>query len=107
MYCTYVQCTCTLGVCGQYARDLKTCVDLDTFIIIPRFRVVLLFVVNIDILNTSRRAPKPSQDKEDRLLRWRERAQRVAETAEHRQERLTKRSPERDRAGRSTLTTAA
>ena len=62
--------------------------------------------MNIDILNTvSRRAPKPSQDKEDRLRRWRERARRAAETAEHRQERLTKHR-EGDRAGCSTLTTA-
>ena len=63
--------------------------------------------MNIDSLNTSRRATKPSQDKEDRLRRWgeRERAGRAAETAEHRQERLTKRR-ERDRAGRSTLTAA-
>ena len=73
---------------GQYARDLTTRADLDTFIVqlfrIPQFRVVLLFVVNIDILNTSRRTPKPSHDKEDRLRRWREQARRVAETAEHR-----------------------
>ena len=50
------------------------------------------------------RAPKPLQDKEDRLRRWREWARRVAETAEHRQERLTKC---RERAGHSTLTAAA
>ena len=48
---------------GQYVHDLKTRADLDTFRI-PWFRVVLLFVVNIDILNTSRSVPKPSQDKE-------------------------------------------
>ena len=65
---------------------------------IPQFRVA---VVNVDILNTSRRAPKPLQDKEDRLRRWRERAWRAAETA--RKERLTKRW-EGDRAGCSTLT---
>ena len=60
--------------------------------------------MNTDILNASRRAPKPSQDKEDKLRRWREQAQH--ETAEHRQERLTKRIGG-DRAGRSTLTAAA
>ena len=62
--------------------------------------------MNIDILNTSRRAPTPSQDKEEKLRRWRERARYAAETAEHRQERLTKRR-EGDRAGCSTLTAAA
>ena len=67
MYRMYVHCTHTHAVCGQYAHDLKTLADLDTFIIFSRFRVVLLFVVNIDILNASRRAQKPSQDKEDRL----------------------------------------
>ena len=47
----------------------------------------------MDILNTSRRALKPLQDKENRLLRTRERerARRAAETAEQRQERSTKR----------------
>ena len=73
-----------------------------------RFRVVLLLLVNIDTLTTSRRAPKPLQDKEDRLWHRREweRARCAAETAEHRQERLTKHK-ERDRVGRSTLTAAA
>ena len=55
------------AVYTKYACDLKTRADLDTFIVhlfrIPRFRVVLLFVVNIDNLNTSRRAPKPLQGK--------------------------------------------
>ena len=59
----YVHCTGTCAAYGQYACDLKTRADLDTFIvqlfIIPWFRVVLLFVVNIDILDTSRRALKP------------------------------------------------
>ena len=84
---------CMRATCGQYTRDLKSRADLDTFIFrIHRFRVV---VVNIDILNTSRRAPKSSQD---RLRWWREWARRAAETAEHKQERLTK-CRERDRAG--------
>ena len=64
IYRTYVHCTRSCAAYGQYAHDLKTRAYLDTFIIqlfrISRFRVV---VVNIDILNASRRAPKPSQDK--------------------------------------------
>ena len=62
----YLHCMCVCATYGQHACDLRTRTDLDTFIVqlfrIPRFRVVLLFVMNIDILNTSRRAPKPSQD---------------------------------------------
>ena len=50
-------------------------------------------VVNMYILNISRRALKPSQNKGNMLLRTRERerAQCAAETAEQRQERLKKR----------------
>ena len=46
----------------------------------------------MDTANTYRRALKPSEDKEDRLQRRRERekARRAAETAEERQERLAK-----------------
>ena len=67
------------------------------------FRFILLLVVNMDTSTTSRRALKPSEDKEDRLQRRRERvkARRAAETAEESQERLAKRR-ERDRARRST-----
>ena len=57
----------------QYAHDLGTRVDIDTFMIqlfrIPQFRVVLLFVVNIDILNTSKDLAKPLQDKNSRVRR--------------------------------------
>ena len=49
IYHTYVHCTHTHATYRQYACDLKTRVDLDTFIVqlfrISRFRVV---VVNID-----------------------------------------------------------
>ena len=53
--------------------DFGECVMLwvaGTFIVAILFRILyfiigLLFVVNIDTLNTSRRAPKPSQDRED------------------------------------------
>ena len=34
IYRTYVHCTCTRAAYGQYARDLKACADLDTFIIL-------------------------------------------------------------------------
>ena len=80
--------------------DLTTPAILDTF----KFRVFsFVLVVNMDTLSTSRRSLKPSEDKEDRLRRRRERekARRAAETAEERQERLAKRR-ERDRARRST-----
>ena len=61
IYILCVRCMCMRATCGQYTRDLKSRADLDTFIFrIHRFRVV---VVNIDILNTSRRAPKSSQDR--------------------------------------------
>ena len=54
--------------------------------------MVLLHVENMDTPNTSRRALKPSEDKEDRLQHRREQeeAGRVAETAKERQERLAK-----------------
>ena len=97
---SYVQCTRTRAACGQKACDLTTPAILDTF----KFRVFsFILVVNMDTLSTSRRSLKPSEDKEDRLRRRRERekARRAAETAEERQERLAKRR-ERDRARRST-----
>ena len=101
MYRTsYVQCTRTRAACGQKACDLLTTrAILDTF----KFRVFSLLVVNMDTSSTSRRSLKPSEDREDRLRRRRERikARRAAETAEERQERLAKRR-ERDRARRST-----
>ena len=102
MYRTYIHCTCTRVAYGQYERDLTTHTHLETFMVaflfkILQFRVVMLLVVNIDTLTTS---------EELRHTRERERAWRAAETAEHRQERLTKRR-ERDRAGHSTLTAAA
>ena len=66
----YVHCTHTRTAYEQYARDVEMCADLDTFIIqlfrIPRVRFV---VVNMDILNTSRRAPKPWQGTEEDRLR--------------------------------------
>ena len=72
IYSTYVQCMRTHAVCGQY--DLTTRVHLHSWKpFSSEFRVVLLFVVNIDTPNTSRRALKPSEDKEDRLRRRRER----------------------------------
>ena len=101
MYRTsYVQCTRTRAACGQKACDLLTTrAILDTF----NFRVFSLLVVNMDTSSNSRRSLKPSEDREDRLRRRRERvkARRAAETAEERQERLAKRR-ERDRARRST-----
>ena len=56
------------------------------------FRVVLLLVVNMGAPNTSRRALKPLQDKENRLLcrRERQKAWHVAETAKQRQENKVK-----------------
>ena len=66
-----VHCKRTRTAYGQYARDLGTRVDIDTFMVqlfrIPQFRVVLLFVVNIDILNTSKDLAKPLQDKNSRV----------------------------------------
>ena len=97
---SYVQCTRTRAACGQKACDLLTTrAILDTF----KFRAFSLLVVNMDTSSTSRRSLKPSEDREDRLRRRRERvkARRAAETAEERQERLAKRR-ERDRARRST-----
>ena len=66
-----VHCKRTRTAYGQYAHDLGTRVDIDTFMVqlfrIPQFRVVLLFVVNIDILNTSKDLAKPLQDKNSRV----------------------------------------
>ena len=103
MYRTsYVQCTRTCAACGQKACDLTTRAILDTSFCF-KFRVFSLLVVNMDTSSTSRRPLKPSEDKEDRLRRRRERekARHAAETAKERQERLAKRR-ERDRARRST-----
>lgn len=61
-------CVCTISVSiahvgvsrirGQYACDLAACAHLDTFMVAfwfkIQFKVVLLLVVNIDTLNTSR-----------------------------------------------------
>ena len=101
MYVSYVQCMRTRAACGQKACDLTTRLILDTSFCF-KFRVFSLLVVNMDTSSTSRRSLKPSEDKEDRLRRRRERekAQHAAETAEERQERLAKRK-ERDRARRS------
>ena len=62
MSCTsYVHCMRMCTVYGQYVHDRNnTCTPLYRVL---QFRVVLLLVVNI---STIRRAPKTSQDKEDR-----------------------------------------
>ena len=69
VYCTRIGASC-ISARGQYACDLTACAHLDTFMVAFLFRiqfqVVLLLVVNIDTLNTSRRVPKPSQGKKDR-----------------------------------------
>ena len=76
MYHTCVHCMRTRAAYKNNMRHyLTTRADLDIFI-------TQLFLG----LNTSRRAKNPSQGKEDRLRRWRERQR--AETAEHRQEGL-------------------
>ena len=79
---SYVLCTRTRAACGQKACDLTTRAKLDTFYLL--FRVISLLVVNVDTPTTSRRALKPSEDKENRLRRRREleKARRAAETAE-------------------------
>ena len=101
MYVSYVVRPRTRAACGQKACDLTTRAILDTSFCF-KFRVFSLLVVNMDTLSTSRRSLKPSENKEERLRRRRERekAQHAAEIAEERQERLAKRR-ERDRARRS------
>ena len=48
-------------------RDLKTRVNLEARHFSNSVIWVRVVVVNIDIVNISRTAPKPSLDKEDRL----------------------------------------
>ena len=91
----------TRAACEQYEHDLTARAHLDTFMVvflckIFQFQVVLVLVVNSEYFQKSY----------VHCTRERERAQHAAETAEHRQERLTK-TKERDRAGHSTLTAAA
>ena len=75
MYSMYVICPLHTmrAAYKQYVHDLTTHAHLDTFIVAFLFRILWSrLVMNVDTLNTPRRATKPSQDKEDRLRRWRE-----------------------------------
>ena len=69
MYRTCIHCTCTRVAYGQYERDLTTHTHLETFMVaflfkILQFRVVMLLVVNIDTLTTSRRATMHERTRE-------------------------------------------
>ena len=91
----------TRAACERYEHDLTARAHLDTFMVvflskILQFQVVLVLVVNSESFQKSY----------VHCMREQERDQHAAETAEHRQERLTK-TKERDRAGHSTLTAAA
>ena len=77
MYCTsYIQCTCMYTLYGHYARASTTHAHLDTFQFLFQifwFRVGLLLVGNVNTqLDTSRKAPRPPQQKKDKLRGRRE-----------------------------------
>ena len=97
---SYVQCTHTHATYGHYAHDLigNMCAFIVQF---------LLLIVNMYILNTSGRALKPSQDKENRLLRTREREREPMCGRNSRAKAGKINEAERDRARHSTLTADA
>ena len=97
---SYVQCTHTRATCGQYACDLTTRAHLDAFT-----GVLLVLVVSIDIPNISRRASKPSQDK-DRLQHRKERRELDVRQKTAELERLIKPGQGRGRAGGETRQSA-